>query len=227
MFKRSLKQAVRWRIIPRNPCDDVEAPRPGRKEFRVWTKEQIQQFLEATRDDHLHALWRLALGTGMRLGELVALRWDDIDWARGAVQVNRTIVRDKKGWTVGEPKTPSSRRRVYLPPSCLAALQRQRQSLGQGLLWIFPSPHGGPYNPESISAFWRERVAKAKLPAIRFHDTRHTAATLMLEQGHYVKAVSEQLGHSSVAITMQLYGHVTERMTRDLARSMDAVLGEA
>ena len=191
---------------------------------------------EVGKGERLKLCTDLALTTGMRLGELLALRWVDVDLTDRSLQVRGTLYRSSGGLKIGEPKTAGSRRRVELGESALEALGRHRVSqkaerLLRGPEWL---DTGLVFTNESGKAIedtnFRRRsfeplLRKAGVPTIRFHDFRHTAATLLLGQGVHPKIVSERLGHSRVGITLDLYSHVTPTMQRQAVESMEAVLG--
>src|SRR5260370_24961414 len=172
----------------------------------------------------------------MRLGELLALKWSDLNLETQTLQVRATLQRTRQGYMFAQPKTKSSRRRIALPTMAVEALREHRArqieegvQLGDawsGLVLVFGGPIGQPLNGINVlrTAF-HGLLRRAELPKIRFHDLRHTAATLLLERGVNVKMVSEMLGHSSIAITLSLSGHVTPHMQQHAAETMDEVLG--
>jgi integrase len=236
ILHRALDQAVRWRLIPTNPCDAVEPPRRSRLEITTWTASQARTFLTATVDHPLGTLYRLALLTGMRRGELLALRWQDVDLERGSLAVRRTLTRDRHDkWQMGEPKTASGRRSIALPPSCGAALKRHHSTqkarkLRHRDIWqdhdlTFERGDGVAFHPNVAYETLQRLAVALALPTIRFHDLRHTAATLMLAEGVHPKIVQERLGHASITITLDLYSHVTMSMQREAADALDAALG--
>jgi integrase len=220
VLDQALDRAVDWQLILRNPCQSVKPPRIPRREMHVWNPEQVRTFLTHTEGQELAALWRMALGTAMRQSELLALRWSDANLDRRDVLVTRTWSRIKGAWIMGDVKTAAGRRRISLPASCVQALKALRAerdlSSGDDLIWTFTPRVAG----------YRFGVAQqgTGLPRIRFHDLRHTSATLMLLNGEHPKVVSQRLGHSSVAITMDRYSHVLEGMQEDAADRLDALL---
>lgn len=205
--------------------------------MQVLNAEQARMLLQAIEGDPLEALYLLALTTGMRQGELLSLKWADVDLEAGHVQVRSSVRKGKEGFVFSEPKTSASRRQVALTMSAVAALYRHRgcqleQRMADGPLWqdndlVFPDVLGMPFN--GITLLRREflpLLKRAGLPLIRFHDLRHTAATLMLLKGVHPKIVSEMLGHASVSITLDLYSHVLPNMQREAAETMDQLLRE-
>lgn len=232
----ALEQAVKWGLIGRNVSDLVDPPRKNRKEMRVWTPEQARTFLAALAGDRLAALFRLALDTGMRQGELFGLRWRDVDLDSGALSVQTALKVQEKGRALGKPKTEYSRRKIEYGPGAANVLRahRKRQAeerLQMGAAWadndlVFCNSIGGCLAPNNVTRrYFLPAIKRADVPVIRFHDLRHTAATLMLLGGVPVKVVSERLGHSNVGITLNIYAHVLPSMQKDAAVIMDRLLG--
>jgi len=224
-------------LVPRNVADLVTPPRSTAREHRVLNQEHAQTLLLAAREDRLEALYTLALTTGMRLGELLALGWEDVDLDAATLQVRQTLYHDKAGvWRLDTPKTDYSRRRNDLGRVTVEALRRHRarqaaERLAVGEAWadhgfVFTRGDGAPLRgPHVLERHFLPPLKRAGLPPMRFHDLRHTAATLMLLGDVRAKVVSEMLGHSNVAITLGLYSHVTPTMQKDAAATMDRLLG--
>ncbi len=234
----ALDDAVRWALIARNPADAVEPPRRGLGELTVWTADEVGRFLRAAEGDDLEALWRLALTTGMRRGELLGLKWSDIDWEAGALSVQRRLGRGETARLAeDEPKSPSSRRRIALDAATLAALRthRLRQAehrlrLGEAYAdrgYVFAGALGAPLHPNVLYRRFAALLARAGVRPVRFHDLRHTSATLALALGVHPKIVSERLGHSSIGMTLDLYSHVTADMQRQAAEAIAGALAAA
>lgn len=234
----ALNDAVRLGLIVRNVADMVKPPRIIKHEMAILSEEQARTLLATVAGDRLEALIVLALATGMREGELIALRWGDVDLDDASLQVRRTLQCTAEGYRWEDAKTTHSRRRIALPATVVEALRRHRlhqleERLLVGEAWedldlVFSNQIGRRLSQFMFKAFpraWFGRLLKrAELPKIRFHDLRHTAATLLLARGINPKVVSEMLGHSSVSVTLNLYGHVTPHMQREAAATMDAVL---
>ncbi len=229
----ALADAVRLKVIPHNPSADARLPRRPRREMRAWTESEAAAFLVSVSSDRLFPLWRLALATGLRTGELCGLRWKDVDLAAGTISVASTrVVADAV--VTSEPKTKAGTRVVSLDRETAVALSswRRRQAeerLATGGGWIdsglvLVDETGVPPHPETITRWWREAVARAGLPPIRLHDARHTAATVMLRAGVPVKVVSQRLGHADVAVTMRVYQHVTAQDDRAAADALGRAL---
>jgi integrase len=235
VLHRALEQAARWGLVARNVASLVTRPRITRQEMTTLSPEQARAFLEAAQEDRLGALYVLALTTGMRQGELLALRWRDVDLQAGTLQVRATLQRTGNGFSFAEPKTARSRRQVALTGIAIAALRRHRtaqaeERLQLGAVWedndvVFANEVGRPVEATNlIRRSFHPLLERADLPRIRFHDLRHTAATLMLGRAVHPKVVAEMLGHSQIAVTLDLYSHVTPTMQRQATEALDAVL---
>jgi integrase len=237
VLHRALERAVKWHQLAANPCDGVDLPRRQRREMTALTAEQARIVLAAAQHDDLGALFVLALTTGMRQGELLALRWRDVDLDAGRLAVVASSVRltprarallgvEKAEPVRGEPKTARSRRVVELPAVAVEALRRHREATkvvdvnGQ----VFTRPDGRILAVPHVWSRWRRLLERAGVPTVRFHDARHTVATLLLGSGVHPKLVSEMLGHSTVGITLDTYSHVTATMHREAARALDGLL---
>ncbi len=240
ILHKALKDATRWGLVARNVCDLVSPPRRERFEIQPLTLEQVQRLLEAARGHYMEALFNLALATGMRRGELMGLKWQDIDFTTGMLQLRRILSRvpsklPGKGYVEAEPKTQSSRRSIVVAPFALEALKqhhvRQLEAkLKAGSAWqdhdyVFCTSIGTHLNPtRDILDQLKLLLKKAGLPDIRFHDLRHSAATLLLGAGVHPKVVQEILGHSQISMTLDVYSHVLPNMQRDaISRLNDAV----
>jgi integrase len=238
ILHRALRDAVRWNLVARNVADLVTPPRDQRREMKTLDPSQARRLIEAARGDRLEALYVLALTTGMRLGEILALRWVDVDLEGASLQVRGTLNRSSEGLKIGEPKTSGSRRKVALGESAIEALRRHRLSqtaerLLRGPDWevrglVFTNEIGKPIEATNFRRrSFEPLLEKAGVPPMRFHDLRHTAATLLLGLGVHPKIVSERLGHSRVGITLDLYSHVTPIMQREAAEAMETVLSQS
>ena len=199
------------------------------------TEEQARTFLKACEGHRYEALYVLALATGMRRGELLALKWGDVDLDGGGLQIQRNLQSTSAGYVFARPKTKRSRRRIALSTSVIAALryhraQQEEERLKLGEAWanldlVFPNAVGRLYEASNfVRRQFKPLLRRAGLPVIRFHDLRHTAATLLLARAVNPKVVSEMLGHSNVSITLNIYGHVFPHMQQEAADLMDRVL---
>ncbi len=230
VLRTALRDAVRMRLLGVNPLDAVSRPRAPRPEIQALDSAQVRALLAAASGDPLEALYAMAVGTGLRLGELLGLRWGDLDLEAGAVQVRRALVESKQGTrTFAEPKTSRARRQVDLPAFAIVALRRHREALGAiphpGLL-VFTSPEGESIRRSNLHRrSFKPLLARAKLPAVTFHALRHSAATMALAAGVNPKVVQERLGHSSVTLTLDTYSHAVPTLGKDAAARLDALLG--
>jgi len=224
--------------VYRNVAELVTPPRAPRYEMQVLDVKQSRALLRAADGDRLEALYVLALTTGMRQGELLALRWRDVDFQSAALSVRGSLSRSSAGLTVVEPKTAGSRRHIPLGTIAVDALRRHRVSqaaerLLRGPGWmdndlVFANEVGKPIEASNLRRrSFEPLLKKAGVPRIRFHDLRHSAATLLLSQGSHPKVVSERLGHSRVSITLDLYSHVTPTLQREAALAFDALMAGA
>jgi integrase len=197
--------------------------------------EQARAFLAGARGDRLEALYVLALSTGMRQGELLGLRWKDVNLERGVLQVKSTLQRGAHGFVFSEPKTARSRRQIILTKVASAGLKRHRirqaeERLSLGEAWedndlVFANEAGRPIESTNlVRRSFRSVLNRAGLPRMRFHDLRHTYATLALGQGVHPKVVSDALGHANISITLDTYSHTTAAMHQQAADALDAVL---
>ena len=228
VLHRALGQAVRWGMVPRNVCDAVTRPRAPRQTMQALTSGQVVQLFETAKGDRLEALYILAVTTGLRQGELLGLQWEDVDLAGAALHVRHTLHELNGRLWIGEPKTRQARRRVELPVIAVVALQDHRERMlieGHPGGLVFCDTQGGPLRKSNLlRRSFLPLLRRAGLPTIRFHDLRHTAATLLLAQGVHPKIVQERLGHSQISLTLDTYSHVLPGMGREAASKLDALL---
>ncbi len=235
VLRKALGTAEKWGLVSRNVAKLVDTPRVPRHEIRPLTPEQARQLLDASADDRYLALYVTALATGLRQGELLALRWEDIDLETRVLSVRHTLARVDSKLVLLEPKTDRSRRTVALPEVVMTALRahrtRQRMDhLAAGPRWqetgyVFTTTIGTPIEAAVVTRAFQRALVRAGLPRCRFHDLRHAAATFLLGQGFTLEDVKNLLGHSSIVLTSNTYGHVLERRQQQVAMGMDAVLG--
>ena len=238
---RAFRDAVRWGRLFRNPVDAADPPRvagPGSREMKTWSAAQVRAFLEATKDDRLYPLWRLLALTGMRRGEVLGVRWQDINLEAGRLAVRRSLIPLGGEVIVSEPKTARGRRSIALDVETVEVLKAQaakqlqeQQQFGEGWTdsgYLCTKEDGEPYHPEVASRYFRQAVRRAMLPMIRPHDLRHTHATLALQAGIHPKVVSERLGHANISITLDTYSHAIPAMQEEAAeRIAELVSGES
>ncbi len=240
ILRRALKQAVRWKYIPRNPCDDADPPKLQRDEMRPLDQEQARRLLDTTRHsgpngepDRFHAFYVLAIHTGMRPGELLGLKWEDVDLEAGILSINRTL---SIAGEFAAPKTTKSRRRIQLTAGSVAALRAHRkrqleERMRLSSLWrdhglVFPSIIGTPLSYRNVVRAFKDSLKRASLPpTVRLYDLRHTCATLLLARNVHPKYVQELLGHASITLTLDTYSHVLPGMDGGAASAIDEALG--
>ena len=236
VLHNALSHAVSINLVSRNVSDVVNPPRLVKHERHPLTIEQAQKLLQHVQGHSLEGLITVALATGMRRGELLGLRWQDIHFDTKSLQIQRTISRQrKKGIVESEPKTSRGRRNIILPPFAIEALKqhhtRQLEArLKVGSAWeesnfVFCNGHGGFFEPSQLHMMFRNLLKEADLPQIRFHDLRHSAATMMLTMGVHPKVVQELLGHSSISLTLDTYSHVLPSMQQEAMDKLDALFG--
>ncbi len=234
-LRRALQDAQRDGLVTRNVAALARPPRLVRREMRSLTSAEVARLLASTADDAYGPLFAVAVGSGLRLGEMLGLRWSDIDLDGRSLVVRRSLARAHGGgYELAEPKTNRSRRTVMLPAVAVDGLRRQKVrqaalTLAAGTAWhggglAFADAIGQPLRPSAVSRVFHDTAQRLGL-AVRLHDLRHTAASLMLGAGVPLKVVSEALGHSSIAITADVYSHVTPELRREAADAMDRALG--
>jgi integrase len=235
VLHKALKAAVSDGLIPRNPTASLKLPRIIREEIDPLDQEEARRLLTAACGDRLEALYVLALNTGMRQGELLALKWEDVDLERGVLRVRRTLSRRNNVYVLDEPKTKKSRRTIRLTAGAATALEvhisRQLEGMERmGSLYqpgglVFATTTGTIINPSNLrNRSFKPLLKHAKLRPIRFHDLRHTCATLLLSKDVNPKVVSEMLGHASVSITLDIYSHLLPDMQEKAARALEDAL---
>jgi integrase len=232
VLRSALRQAIRWQLLIGDPTQGVQLPRQQTREMRVLTTEQARAFLRIAVSTPHGCIFALALTTGMRPSEYLALCWQDIDWEHGTVSVVRTLQKNERQWRFAETKRMRSRRVVKLQTwvvnllrklKCETALKRERDSAFSELM--FATPCGQPINEDYlVKKHFKPILRQAGLPDIRLYDLRHTAATLAFTVGIPPKVVSEQLGHASAAFTLDTYSHVLPHMQEEAAAKMEAAL---
>lgn len=230
VFRKALAQAVKWQLLSRNPSDGVEPPRFERREMMALDEAGVLRLLERVRESKYFLPILLAVNTGMRRGEILALRWQDVDLDAGNVMVRRTAQQLKGRVEFKEPKTAKSRRLVRLPADVVAALRKHKVKQAEDRLFlgaqyhdnglVFTQMDGKPVWPSHVSDAFRYLAHSMGL-RMRFHDLRHTHATLLLKAGVNPKVVSERLGHSTVGITLDVYSHVLPDMQDEAVRRFE------
>ena len=233
-LSKALKQAVMDGLIPRNAAAPVKPPQARREEIRPLNRDQVCSLFEAVRGDRLEAMYIVAVTTGLRRGELQGLKWEDLDLEAGTLQVRRTLSEPKGGYIFEAPKSGKGRNIRLTQRATVALREHRKQQLEErmerGTLWqehglVFPSSVGTPISGGNLNRTFKGMLQRAGLPkSTRFHDLRHTCATLLLKQGVNPKFVQELLGHADISLTLNVYSHMLPEMG-DAAGAMDAALG--
>jgi integrase len=232
VLHRALKQAKRWGMVNRNVTEDVDRPQLKRDEIQPLDREQARRLLEVAEGERLHALYVVAVTVGLRPGEMLALRWSDVDLGDGTLRINRAF----SDGEFDTPKTPRSRRKVELSNAARAALRAHRkrqleEQMQKAGLWkdhglVFPSTVGTPLSHRNVVRSFKALLKRAGLPVnTRLYDLRHTCATLLLNGNVHPKYVQELLGHASISQTLDTYSHVLKGMDGGIGSAMDAALG--
>jgi len=235
VLTQAFSQAVRWGVMASNPASGAQPPRPNRAELAVVDAPLAARLLKVTSGTRFELPVAIAIATGMRRGEILALRWSDIASDLSLAHVRRSIQPTTEGLVFEQPKTKRSRRAVVLPAFLGPYLAAQRATQADrkqtlGAAWhendlVIDRGDGRPRNPDTLSSGWAIFVRKRGLPPVRFHDLRHAHATLMLSKGVHPKIVSERLGHASIGITLDTYSHVLPAMQQEAAAAFDEIFG--
>ncbi|WP_405422342.1 tyrosine-type recombinase/integrase [Streptomyces erythrochromogenes] len=236
VLKSALEHAVREEEIPRNVARNVRTGTPRPQRFEPLTTDEARRLLTTTQWHRLHALFELALHTGLRKGELLGLRWEDLDLDANTAAIRRTLQRTSAGGLTTLPtKTRASERRITLPARYVQSLklhheQQQREQETAGSLWqpnghVFTTAQGGLIDPTNLSRAFTTLLRKANLRRIRFHDLRHSTATLRLEQGVELVVIKELLGHAHIGVTATVYAHVRLRLQHEAIDTLSTSLG--
>lgn len=238
ILRQALSHAVKGGLLARNPADAATPPRPQWKPVKMWGPETVNTFLEAAEGSRYRDLYHLAVLTGLRRSELVGLKWESVDLTAGRLSVVETLQRiNGKGLVPGQPKTARSRRSITLDSNALPILHGVRgrqieQRLVAGIAWrntgyVFTQPDGSPVDPELVTHDFAGIVRRSALPHLTFHGLRHAYATLALSAGVPDKVISEALGHSSIAVTMDIYSHVLPGLQERYASAVGDLLAQA
>jgi integrase len=235
VLRTAFRYAVKWQLASKYMMENVDAPKLNKtKQLQTWTLEQASTFLKFTEkieNDYRHIIYVLAIFTGMRKGEILGLRWSDIDFENRKLQVVQTVYKAlKNAPAIQSTKTAGSMRSISIPENVIQELKiHKRKQLElrfkfgkayQNNDLVCPRLDGSPMDPRAVNEHFSECVKKSKLPKIRFHDLRHTHATIMLKLGEHPKVVSERLGHKDVNITLNTYSHVLPDMQEDAAKRL-------
>ncbi|MDD9265981.1 tyrosine-type recombinase/integrase [Paenibacillus sp. GCM10023248] len=233
LIKLALDKAVTFKYIKENHMRKVTLPKKAKSELKVWTSIQANQFLEFTKEKRYFCVYALALLTGMRQGEILGLRWKDIDFEKKIITVSQTLTHDGKTLKSGA-KTVAGERTISMPQQLVTILKNHRKKYVEFRmaaedfvdedLVIYNLKNGGVVFPANLTATYIKNVKASGLPHIRFHDLRHTHATMLIEKNVNVKVISERLGHSKVGVTLDVYSHVLPSMQQEVADKLDEII---
>lgn len=235
LLHRALKNAVEWGLIIRNPADAAHPPRPQPSEINIMSEDEIHTFLEAARQTPYFHLFHTILFTGLRRSEVLALRWSDVDLLLSQISVSRSIHQLRDGsYIFRQPKSAKGRRTVALSPSATQVLREYRDKITTERLLdgnllrdndlVFSRSDGSPIRPNTITRVWSDLAKKCGISASRLHDARHSHASIMLKAGVHPRIVQERLGHSTIAITLDIYSHVSPGLQEAAAKQFDDAL---
>ncbi len=235
VLARAFRDGVRWGHLQRNPCDAADPPKGASPEMKVWSADELRAFSASVASHRWAGVWSLIATTGMRRGEVLGLRWSDVDLDGGAVTIRSTRIRYGTTITTSTPKTARGNRTIAIGPATAAALRawKRKQNADRllaGGSWadrgglIVTNVDGSPPNPEAFSNLFVDLAKRAELPSIRLHDLRHSYATAALASGVPVKVVSQRVGHADVGVTLKVYAHVLPGDDEDAALRADSLL---
>jgi integrase len=235
LLHRAMGHAVKWSLIASNPVAEAEPPRVERKEIEILSPDEVKATVQKLRGHSLYTIVVLDLATGLRRGELVALRWRGIDLDRGKLRVEESVEQTNKGLRFKPPKTKAGRREVSIPPSVVAELrthwrkqQEQRLVLGLGKAigddLVFPRPDGSPFPPDYLTSEWARAVRTLKLPRVTLHALRHTHVSQLIASGLDVVTVSRRIGHSNPTVTLSVYSHLFGNTDERAAKVVEAAM---
>jgi integrase len=233
-LRRALRDAVADGLVVRNVAAHARPPRARRVEMQTWTAAEVGSFLASVREDRLYVAWLLLATLGIRRGELLGLRWIDVDLTRGRVAIRQTLVMVDGKPAMAEPKTAKGRRSLMLAPEVLEALRAHRaHQAAERLSWgaeytdsglVITTEDGRPMHPETLSGVFVRQARRVGLPPIRLHDLRHSVASILLARGVHPKVVSELLGHATIALTLDTYSHVIPSLQQEAASVVAAAV---
>ena len=210
------------KIIPANPTNACALPKIEHQEMQTIPAEQLQAFLQEAKATGVYEMYYIELATGLRRGELLGLKWQDIDWKNGITKVRRQVARVDGQIKEAPLKTKNSYRTVTISQQAIEVLKAQKKKTND--TYVFPSPNGGPISPDSVNNMLKRVLERAGIPKVRFHDLRHTFATIALQNGVDIKTVSGMLGHFSAGFTLDTYAHVTTSAQKEAAQTMGNIL---
>ena len=222
VISSAMDLAVAQKIIPANPTNACALPKIEHQEMQTIPADQLQAFLQEAKATGVYEMYYIELATGLRRGELLGLKWQDIDWKNGVIKVRRQVARVEGQIKEAPLKTKNSYRTVTISQQAIEVLKGQKKKTNDA--YVFPSPNGGPISPDSVNNMLKRVLERAGIPKVRFHDLRHTFATIALQNGVDIKTVSGMLGHFSAGFTLDTYAHVTTSAQKEAAQTMGNVL---
>ena len=225
LCRKSLEKAMEQGLITSNPAIGCKLPPKKAREMQVLTHNELKQFLIQAHYDGYYEFYLLEFATGLRRGEICGLKWEDIDLSTGELHVHRQAVAVNGGISITEPKTKASDRTILLSPSVLSVIKKLYENSDSK--WLFPSPvkDDMPYNPQSVYRKTQQILKRSGCKKVRFHDLRHTFATMALENGMDIKTLSNMIGHVSAETTLNIYSHITNEMQQNAAKKIDTGIG--
>lgn len=218
----ALNQAMKWDLVVRNVADNVEIPKKDKYQATILNNKQVLKLINAIKDTYIYIPAMIAISTGMRRGEVLGLTWNNIDLEKATLNVVQAVYPTKNGLTVLPPKTKTSIRKISLPPTLVKILREYKKKSNS--IYVCTLEDGTLISPSSLNHKFKQILEDNNLPSIRFHDLRHSHASLLLSQGVQAKVISERLGHSNINITMDLYSHIYEATNREVANNFDRFL---
>ena len=219
----ALNLAIEHRLILTNPANACALPKLEHREMKTLPVEQLTSFLREAKESGVFEMYYIELATGLRQGELLGLKWSDIDLEHGSLRVQRQMARIDGEIVEAPLKTKNAYRTLPLSADATDVLKAQKKKCGNSQ-YVFPSPTGGPISPDSVLHMLHRVLKRAGLPKVRFHDLRHSYAVAAIRAGDDIKTVQETLGHATAAFTLDVYGHVTNQMKQASAERMDAYI---
>ena len=226
IISSALNLAIEQRLLLSNPANTCALPKLEHREMKTLPAEHLTSFLREAKESGVFEMYYIELATGLRRGELLGLKWSDIDLEHGSLRVQRQIARIDGEIVEAPLKTKNAYRTLLLSADAIDVLKTQKKKCGTSP-YVFPSPTGGPISPDSVLHMLHRVLKRAGLPKVRFHDLRHTFATLALQNGVDIKTVSGMLGHFSAGFTLDTYAHVTTAAQKEAANTMGSVLTAA
>ncbi|USK86177.1 tyrosine-type recombinase/integrase [Peribacillus asahii] len=235
IIKSSLDHAVNMELLPANPIVKIQLPKGTKKEITVWKVDEIKQFLKVAINHRFYPAFHLAITTGMRRGEILGLRWKDVNLEKGILYVRQTLSRDGKYFLNGA-KTEAGVRSIQLANASIVMLKKQKCIVAKEKLSCGPeyidhdlvvcTTKGTPVIPSNLKKTYERLIKEADVPLIRFHDLRHTHATMLLAQDVHAKVISERLGHSNIQITLDTYSHILPSMQEEAVNQIDVIFSK-